>query len=83
MDNGRLMIWVYVQGRGTHEDIAKEIHVARDIDYRGIERGKDCVFSNTRTGLEELLQWMKEFQQEHAKSDVLFGTRACRMRVVT
>lgn len=26
---------VYVQGRGTHEDIEKEIHVARAIDYRG------------------------------------------------
>ncbi|OMG01885.1 hypothetical protein BK146_03145 [Paenibacillus sp. FSL R7-0333] len=44
---------------------------------------KDCVFSNIRTGLEELLQWMKELQQEHAKSDLLFGTRAYRMRVVT
>lgn len=30
---------------------------------------KDCVFSNIRTGLEELLQWMKELQQEHAKSN--------------
>ncbi len=54
-------------------DIAKETHVARAIDYRGIELGKDCVFSNTRTGLEQLVQWMKELQQEHAKSDVLFG----------
>ncbi|MEK4660606.1 hypothetical protein MHH93_01845 [Priestia sp. FSL H7-0729] len=77
------MIWVYVQGRGTHEDIAKEIHVARAIDYRGIERGKDCVFSNTHTGLVDCFIGMKELQQEHAKSDVLFGTRACRMRVVT
>lgn len=54
-------------------DIAKETHVARAIDYRGIELGKDCVFSNTRTGLEQLVQWMKELQREHAKSDVLFG----------
>lgn len=54
-------------------DIAKETHVARAIDFRGIELGKDCVFSNTRTGLEQLVQWMKELQQEHAKSDVLFG----------
>lgn len=54
-------------------DIAKDTHVARAIDFRGIELGKDCVFSNTRTGLEQLVQWMKELQQEHAKSDVLFG----------
>ncbi|MDF9839624.1 MULTISPECIES: IS110 family transposase [Paenibacillus] len=54
-------------------DIAKETHVARAIDFRGIELGKDCVFSNTRTGLEQLVQWMKELQREHAKSDVLFG----------
>lgn len=53
-------------------DIAKETHVARAIDYRGIELGKECVFPNTRTGLEQLLQWMKELQQERAKSDVLF-----------
>ncbi|MEK8133171.1 IS110 family transposase [Paenibacillus filicis] len=54
-------------------DIAKETHVARAIDFRGIELGKDCVFSNTRTGLEQLVQWMKELQREHAMSDVLFG----------
>ncbi|MBE0339788.1 IS110 family transposase [Paenibacillus sp. 28ISP30-2] len=54
-------------------DIAKETHVARAIDFRGIELGKDCAFSNTRTGLEQLVQWMKELQREHAKSDVLFG----------
>lgn len=54
-------------------DIAKETHVARAIDFRGIELGKDCTFSNTRIGLEKLVQWMKELQREHAKSDVLFG----------
>ena len=37
-------------------DIAKETHVARAIDFRGIELGKDCVFSNTRAGLEQLVQ---------------------------
>lgn len=54
-------------------DIAKETHVARAIDFRGMELGKDCVFSNTRAGMEQLVQWMKELQREHAKSDVLFG----------
>lgn len=30
-------------------DIAKKIHVARAVDFRGIELGKDCVFHNKRT----------------------------------
>ena len=34
-------------------DIAKETHVARAIDFRGIELGKDCVFHNDREGLIE------------------------------
>jgi len=35
-------------------DIAKETHVARGIDYRGLELGKDCVFSNDHVGLSKL-----------------------------
>ena len=54
-------------------DIAKETHVARAIDYRGIELGKDCVFANTREGLSKLVTWMKDLQKEHAKTDVIFG----------
>lgn len=54
-------------------DIAKETHVARGIDFRGIELGKECVFQNNRSGLEKLVSWMKGLQREHAKSDVIFG----------
>lgn len=36
-------------------DIAKETHVARGIDFRGIELGKECVFSNNRPGLIKLV----------------------------
>lgn len=54
-------------------DIAKETHVARAIDFRGIELGKDCVFQNDRPGLEKLVAWMKELQRVHAKIDVIFG----------
>lgn len=54
-------------------DIAKETHVARGIDFRGIELGKECVFQNNRLGLEQLVSWMKELQREHAKTDVIFG----------
>ncbi|GGG20826.1 IS110 family transposase [Paenibacillus aceti] len=54
-------------------DIAKETHVARGIDFRGIELGKDCVFKNDRSGLLKLVSWMKELQRQHAKTDVIFG----------
>lgn len=54
-------------------DIAKETHVARGFDFRGIELGKDCVFQNDRSGLEKLAMWMKDLQQVHAKTDVIFG----------
>ncbi|WP_270165573.1 IS110 family transposase [Paenibacillus sp. SYP-B4298] len=54
-------------------DIAKETHVARGIDFRGIELGKDCVFQNDRAGLEKMAMWMKDLQQVHAKTDVIFG----------
>ncbi|MGG3841329.1 IS110 family transposase, partial [Paenibacillus thiaminolyticus] len=43
-------------------DIAKDLHVARAIDFRAIEIGNECVFSNNNTGFEALLLWMKELQ---------------------
>lgn len=54
-------------------DIAKRIHVARAVDFRGIELGKDCVFSNDQEGLTKLATWMKELGQTHGKTDILFG----------
>jgi len=54
-------------------DIAKKIHVARAVDYRGIELGKDCVFHNSQEGLTELATWMKEISAVHGKTDIIFG----------
>jgi transposase len=54
-------------------DVAKETHVARAIDYRGMELGKDLVFKNDAKGLVNLVTWMKELGQRHAKIDVIFG----------
>lgn len=54
-------------------DIAKKIHVARCVDFRGIELGKDCVFHNDHEGLTKLAQWMKELGQTHEKTDIVFG----------
>lgn len=54
-------------------DIAKKIHVARAVDFRGIELGKDCVFHNDREGLTKLAAWMKGLQVAHQKTDIVFG----------
>lgn len=54
-------------------DIAKHTHVARSVDWRGIELGKPLTFENTRTGLEGLEQWLEELKRSHAKDDVLIG----------
>lgn len=54
-------------------DIAKKIHVARAVDYRGIELGKDCVFHNNQEGLMQLASWMKDLGRVHAKTDIMFG----------
>jgi len=54
-------------------DIAKKIHVARAVDFRGIELGKDCVFHNDQEGLTKLATWMKELGQAHGKTDIVFG----------
>ncbi|MFX4301324.1 IS110 family transposase [Alicyclobacillus tolerans] len=54
-------------------DIAKQTHVARAIDFRGIELGRECVFSNDDEGLTKLVTWMTELQRLHGKTDVVFG----------
>jgi len=54
-------------------DIAKQTHVARAVDFRGIELGKECVFQNHRQGLTRLVAWMKELQRIHAKTTIVFG----------
>jgi len=54
-------------------DIAKKMHVARAVDFRGIELGRDCVFQNDHEGLTKLVAWMKELGQTHDKTDIVFG----------
>lgn len=54
-------------------DIAKKIHVARAVDFRGIELGKDLVFHNDKEGLTRLASWMKELGRMHEKTDIIFG----------
>lgn len=54
-------------------DIAKKVHVARAVDFRGIELGKDCVFHNDAAGLTKLVAWMKDLGQRHGKTEIVFG----------
>jgi transposase len=54
-------------------DIAKRVHVARAVDFRGIELGKDCVFHNSQEGLTKLATWMKELEEAQGKTDIIFG----------
>ncbi len=54
-------------------DIAKQIHVARAVDFRGIELGKECTFINLEEGLVKLATWMKDLQQAQDKTEILFG----------
>src|SRR5690606_34664499 len=54
-------------------DIAKDKHVARAQDDRGIEFGKRLVFVNRIHGFQSLLEWVERHQKQNAKNHVIFG----------
>lgn len=54
-------------------DIAKDKHVARAQDDRGIDLGKRLVFENRMHGFENLLKWAKQHLEKHDKNHVIFG----------
>lgn len=54
-------------------DIAKQKHVARAQDNRGVELGKRLLFENSRPGFLKLLNWLTELQETHGKSKVVVG----------
>jgi len=54
-------------------DIAKHRHVARAVDYRGIEFGRALTFKNSYTGFNHLVTWIKMLTQEHCKQEVICG----------
>ncbi|MBP1971826.1 hypothetical protein J2Z47_000031 [Cohnella thailandensis] len=41
-------------------DIAKETHVARAVNFRGMEKGNGLSFKNDREGFERLLRWIHQ-----------------------
>ncbi|ASN05454.1 IS110 family RNA-guided transposase [Virgibacillus necropolis] len=54
-------------------DIAKEIHVARAVNFRGIELGKSLKFSNDMAGFERLMFWVKSLQKKSQKTQLIIG----------
>lgn len=54
-------------------DIAKDKHVARAQDDRGIEFGKRLIFENRIHGFESLLTWVDRHKRSHDKTHVIFG----------
>jgi transposase len=54
-------------------DIAKRTHVARAIDWRGVELGKPLTFENNANGFQSLLGWMDDLQNKYGKSSLIVG----------
>ena len=54
-------------------DIAKEFHVARAQDIRGIEFGKSIKFNNSLSGYLEFESWINEIKVIEAKEQVNIG----------
>jgi transposase len=57
-------------------DIAKETHVARAVNFRGIEVGRSVAFSNNGAGFERFSNWISALQQKHKLGPVIVGMEA-------
>lgn len=44
-------------------DIAKEVHVAAATNYRGVQQGSVCVFTNDEPGFKKLIHWVKQLER--------------------
>jgi transposase len=54
-------------------DIAKDKHVARAQDDRGIEFGKRLIFENRIHGFQTLLDWVERHRKQNSKTHIIFG----------
>lgn len=54
-------------------DIAKFTHVARAVDYRGIERSSHFTFSNDLQGFEALVTWIQKVMSFNQKTHIIVG----------
>lgn len=44
-------------------DIAKEVHVAAATNFRGVQQGSVCVFTNDEAGFQKLMHWVKRLER--------------------
>lgn len=54
-------------------DIAKERHVARAVNYRGIEQGRPLTFNNNHWGFGKLQNWVQKLKEKHNFYSVIIG----------
>lgn len=54
-------------------DIAKELHVAGAVNYRGRELGHSLKFRNDADGFERLLRWVEQLKQRYNLMEVIYG----------
>lgn len=54
-------------------DVAKDKHVARAQDDRGLEFGKRLIFENRIHGFQTLLDWVERHRMQNDKGHVIFG----------
>jgi transposase len=54
-------------------DIAKQKHITRAQDFRGIEFGRALTFDNSRDGFIKLFNWIRNLKEEQDKQQVIFG----------
>lgn len=54
-------------------DVAKEFHVARAQDIRGLEFGKPIKFENSLSGYQEFERWIREIRLAEDKQRVIIG----------
>jgi transposase len=54
-------------------DIAKETHVARAMNFRGIEQGRKLAFSNDHYGFHKLLNWIRSLQKQTGLTTEIIG----------
>ena len=54
-------------------DVAKSVHWARFVDYRGVEIGKALSFPNSRRGFESIVARITELCKRHSLGGVIIG----------
>jgi len=54
-------------------DVSKDFHVARALDFRGIELGESITFDNDHMGIDSFLRWANNLKAQFDKSTLIVG----------